>query len=46
MENETREIKKVTKWITSLMAERAWLEEMSMEGWFLKDIRMGIRYTF
>lgn len=43
---EGREIKKVTKWITSLMVERAWLEEQSMEGWILKDIKMGIRYIF
>ena len=44
--SETGEVKKVTKWFTSLMAERAWLEEMSLAGWFLMDLRMGIRYTF
>ena len=32
-----KEIKKVTRWFTSIMAERAWLEEQSKAGWILKD---------
>ncbi len=41
------ETKKVFKWMSSVMAERAWLEEMSEQGWFLKDIRWaGCRYIF
>lgn len=41
-----KEIKKVTRWFTSIMAERAWLEEQSKAGWILKDIFMGVRYVF
>ena len=45
--SEHREQKIVTKWMVSMMAERAWLEEMSLQGWLLKDIRWnGVRYVF
>ena len=41
------ESKKEIRWFISLMKEREWLEKKSMEGWFLKDLRMGgIRYVF
>lgn len=40
-----RKIKKEFHWFVSLMEERAWLEEMSMQGWFLKDIHLGVFYV-
>ncbi len=40
------EIRKETRWFISFMKERDWLEKQSMEGWFLKDVRSGVRYTF
>ena len=41
-----KEVRKVFRWFTSIMAERAWLEEQSMEGWMLRDIQKGVRYVF
>ncbi|MCI8506515.1 MAG: DUF2812 domain-containing protein [Lachnospiraceae bacterium] len=43
---ETGEKKKAIRWFVSLMEERAWLEEMSLQGWFLTDLRVGIWYVF
>ncbi|MCI8274037.1 MAG: DUF2812 domain-containing protein [Lachnospiraceae bacterium] len=41
-----QEKKRVFRWFVSPMEERAWLEEMSIQGWFLTDMRMGVRYEF
>ncbi len=38
--------KKMFRWFVSLMEERAWLEEMSLQGWFLTDLHMGVWYVF
>ncbi|MCI8465923.1 MAG: DUF2812 domain-containing protein [Lachnospiraceae bacterium] len=43
---EIKERKKLFRWFVSLMEERAWLEEMSLQGWFLTDLRMGLWYSF
>lgn len=37
---------KKQKWFFSYQKERAWLEEMALQGWFLENIRFGVRYTF
>lgn len=34
------------RFIWSLMKEKFWLEEMALQGYFLKNINMGIIYTF
>lgn len=34
------------KIITSHQKERKWLEEMSLRGWFLENISVGVFYTF
>lgn len=35
-----------TKFILSLMREKFWLEEMAQQGLFLKNINLGVIYTF
>jgi tmRNA-binding protein len=37
---------KVFKYFISYYRERKWLEEMALQGLFLKDIRFGIYFTF
>lgn len=37
---------KKTKIFASLMKEKMWLQEMALEGWRLKEIKLGIHYTF
>lgn len=34
------------RWLFSYQKERAWLEEMALQGWFLENIRFGVLYTF
>ncbi|MCM1026307.1 MAG: DUF2812 domain-containing protein [Roseburia sp.] len=34
------------KWLVSYQKERAWLEGMAEQGWFLENIRLGVFYTF
>ncbi len=41
-----RTILKQTKWFISLAKEKLWLEQRALSGWFLSDIRLGIRYIF
>lgn len=43
--HENKEERKEFHWFVSLMKERAWLEEMSIQGWFLKDIHLGVFYV-
>lgn len=40
------ETMKKFKCFVSLVEEKLWLEEMALDGWFLKDITMGMWYTF
>lgn len=43
MDNNTM---KITKMFLSLNKEKLWLEEMALNGWKLKELVMGIKYTF
>ena len=40
------ETMKVTRFIWNFRKETEWLHEMAAEGWFLKDMKFGIRYIF
>lgn len=40
------EMKKVTRFIWNLRKETEWLREMAESGWFLKDMKFGIKYIF
>ncbi|MCD2492302.1 DUF2812 domain-containing protein [Lacrimispora sp. NSJ-141] len=46
MGQDKNDTKKVFKWYISLMKERLWLEEQSKKGWLLRDVTMGVFYTF
>lgn len=37
---------KVTRFIWNFRKETEWLREMSESGWFLKDMKMGVKYIF
>lgn len=43
--NDRQTIKK-WKFFISYHKEISWLEQMAAEGWFLKNISLGVRYTF
>jgi len=40
------EMLKVTRFIWNFREETEWLHEMAEQGWFLKDMKMGVRYIF
>lgn len=41
-----RQKRKMWKFFISYHREIRWLEQMAEEGWFLKNISFGVRYTF
>lgn len=43
---ENKKYYKKTRFIFSLMKEKLWLEEMANKGYMLRNITLGVRYTF